>query len=114
MIHRPRYDDWSLPKGKLDPLELAENAALREVKEETGLVCRTLRPLATIAYRDGRGRRKRVRYWLMEALTGEVGARPPDAEVDEVRWVERGAAARLASYPHDRELIAGASLERPT
>jgi len=111
LIHRPRHDDWSLPKGKLDPREVAENAALREVEEETGLVCRAVRPLASVSYRDSRGRSKRVRYWLMEPISGEVEDRPPDEEVDEARWLELGAAARLASYRHDRELIAAARLD---
>jgi 8-oxo-dGTP pyrophosphatase MutT (NUDIX family) len=111
LVHRPKYDDWSLPKGKLDPGEGAESAALREVLEETGLTCRCLRRLAMVAYRDSRGRRKRVRYWLMEALEGEVEERPPDREIDEARWVERAAACRLVSYAHDRELIEAVSLD---
>lgn len=114
LVHRPKYDDWSLPKGKLDPGEGAESAALREVLEETGLTCRCLRQLAMVAYRDSRGRRKRVRYWLMEALEGEVESRPPDREIDEARWVERTAASRLASHAHDRQLIEAVSGDEVT
>jgi 8-oxo-dGTP diphosphatase len=114
LVHRPKYNDWSLPKGKLDPGEGAESGALREVLEETGLTCRCLRRLASIAYRDSRGRRKRVRYWLMEAVTGDVESRTPDREIDEARWVEREAACRLTRYAHDRELIEAASLDEVT
>jgi len=109
LVHRPKYDDWSLPKGKLDPGEGVERGALREVLEETGLTCRCLRRLGSIVYRDSRGRRKRVRYWVMEAVAGEVEKREPDGEIDEARWVERTEARRLASYAHDRELIEAAS-----
>ena len=66
LVHRPRYDDWSFPKGKLDPGETFKKAALREVEEETGFVCKTHRPrLPAMSYTDGHGRSKEVRYWLM-------------------------------------------------
>ena len=66
LVHRPAYDDWTFPKGKLDRGETEEECALREVEEETGLRCTLGRELGSTTYRDGKGRRKRVRYWLME------------------------------------------------
>jgi 8-oxo-dGTP diphosphatase len=103
VVHRPRYDDWSLPKGKLDPGEGWEAAALREVEEEVGLRCRLGPELPPVNYRDNKGRDKVVRYWLMEP-DGEAAFEPND-EVDEMRWLEPGAAAELLSYPHDAELV---------
>jgi 8-oxo-dGTP pyrophosphatase MutT (NUDIX family) len=99
VVHRPRYDDWSLPKGKLDPDESFEEAALREVEEETGLRCRLIRELPTVIY-DVRGRRKEVRYWAM-AVEDETPF-VPNEEVDEVRWVEPQEALALLSYDRDR------------
>jgi 8-oxo-dGTP pyrophosphatase MutT (NUDIX family) len=106
VIHRPAYDDWSLPKGKLADGERAEAGALREVEEETGLRCRIVAPLGETRYRDRRGRPKRVRYWLMEpeAADEEKGF-APNAEVDELRWLAPDEAARLLTYPHDRALL---------
>ena len=68
VVHRPRYDDWSFPKGKLDPGETFEEAALREVREETGLICRLGPELAFAHYDDNKGRPKVVRYWLMAVI----------------------------------------------
>ena len=104
VVHRPRYDDWSLPKGKLDSGETWEAAALREVEEEVGLRCRLGEELPPVAYRDHRGRQKAVRYWLMEPEDGAAAFTPND-EVDEMRWLEFAAAAALLSYPHDAELV---------
>src|SRR5687768_1301416 len=84
LIHRPRYDDWSFPKGKLDPGETHRHAALREVEEETGLRCRTGSELPEARYPDRKERAKRVRYWSMGAIGGEFA---PNDEVDEVRWL---------------------------
>ncbi len=104
VVHRPRYDDWSLPKGKLDPGETWEAAALREVEEEVGLRCRLGEELPPVSYRDNKGRAKVVRYWLMEPV--DDGARfTPNDEVDEMRWVAVDEAAGLLSYPHDAELV---------
>src|SRR6187397_3429516 len=81
VVHRPRYDDWSLPKGKLDPGETWEEAALREVHEEIGFRCKLGRELPSTSYTDQKGRSKVVRYWLMEPEEGEF---TPNAEVDEL------------------------------
>jgi 8-oxo-dGTP diphosphatase len=105
VVHRPHRGDWSLPKGKLDPGESWEEAALREVEEEIGLRCRLGRELPSVGYRDNSGREKVVRYWLMEPL---AGAFEPNAEVDELRWLIPSAAAGLLSYARDRELVTAA------
>jgi 8-oxo-dGTP diphosphatase len=104
VVHRPRYDDWSLPKGKLDPGETWEEAALREVEEEVGLRCRLGDELPPVSYRDNKGRAKVVRYWLMEPQGGDAPFTPND-EVDDMRWVDADEAAVLLSYPHDAELV---------
>jgi 8-oxo-dGTP pyrophosphatase MutT (NUDIX family) len=103
LVHRPRYDDWSFPKGKLDDGEAAEEAALREVHEETGLVCHLVELLGETHYDDRRGRPKVVRYWLMEP--DQIDPFVPNDEVDELRWLDPDAAARLLTYPHDRALL---------
>jgi 8-oxo-dGTP pyrophosphatase MutT (NUDIX family) len=102
LVHRPRYDDWSFPKGKLDKGESWEDAALREVEEEIGVRCRLDAELPPTAYKDPKGRDKVVRYWLMEPLAGEF---VPSDEVDEMRWVTPEEADQLLSYEHDRELL---------
>ena len=102
VVHRPRYDDWSLPKGKLDPDEEFEAAALREVEEETGLRCELREELAPSRYVDGKGRSKLVRWWLMEAVGGEF---EPNAEVDELRWLTPAVALGLLTYGPDRDLV---------
>jgi 8-oxo-dGTP diphosphatase len=103
VVHRPRYDDWSLPKGKLDPGEDWEQCAVREVQEETGLRCTLGRELSPTSYTDRKGRAKVVRYWLMEIAQDDGFT--PDDEVDELRWVPPAEAAALLTYPHDSELI---------
>ena len=105
VVHRPRYDDWSLPKGKLEDGETWEDAALREVREETGVECRLLRELDDDRYTDRKGRPKRVRWWLMEPLS--TAMRDPDDEVDDVRWIALDEAPALLSYDHDRALVEG-------
>jgi len=102
LVHRPAYDDWSFPKGKLEPGESEEDAAVREVEEETGLHCRLDRKLATTRYRDARGRSKSVRYWLMTPIGGQLEAAN---EVDEVRFVPVSEAALLLTYTRDRDLL---------
>ena len=106
IVHRPKYDDWSLPKGKLDEGEEWRDAALREVAEETGLRCEAVTELAPSTYLDRKGRRKHVRWWLMRPLEGRF---EPNDEVDELRWVPVERAAGLLEYEHDRELLAAAA-----
>jgi 8-oxo-dGTP pyrophosphatase MutT (NUDIX family) len=104
VVHRARYDDWSLPKGKLMEGESSEQAALREVEEETGFRCELGEELAPAHYRDRKGRRKRVRWWRMRPLSG---AFEPNSEVDELRWLEPADAVALLDYEHDRTLVNG-------
>jgi 8-oxo-dGTP diphosphatase len=103
VVHRPRYDDWSLPKGKAEPGETDEETARREVAEETGYECALGAELTTVRYTDRRGRAKRVRYWHM-TVEREV-AWAPDDEIDERRWCSPAAAARLLSYDADRRIV---------
>ncbi len=102
VIHRPRYADWSLPKGKLEPGESWEQAALREAEEETGYRCELGRELSEVAYVDRKGRSKLVRYFRMKPLDGSF---EPGEEVDELRWLTLEEAEELLDYEHDRELI---------
>lgn len=106
LVHRPRYDDWTLPKGKLDSGESFEEAALREVEEETGLRCRLERELPSTSYTDQKGRDKLVRWWLMEPEGGDFA---PNVETDELRWLEPGKARALLTYERDRELVGALS-----
>jgi 8-oxo-dGTP pyrophosphatase MutT (NUDIX family) len=105
LVHRPKYDDWTFPKGKLVPGETDEEAAIREVEEETGFRVSLDRELPTVRYRDSTGRPKVVRYWTMTVLRGEF---QPNREVDELRWVPLPEAAALLTYDHDRALLAAA------
>lgn len=109
VVHRPRFDDWSLPKGKLDDGESHREAARREVAEETGLRCRLDDELPSVRYRDPRGRPKRVRYWLMEPVEGRLTAAGAPEEVDRVRWVRAGPAAALLTYDLDRTVLRAAA-----
>jgi 8-oxo-dGTP diphosphatase len=104
VIHRPRYDDWSLPKGKLDPGESFEAGALREVLEETGVRGRIVSELEPTSYVDRKGRDKIVRWYRME-LEGEPVEFAPNDEVDELRWLTPDEAGGLLSYDHDRALV---------
>ena len=105
VVHRPRYDDWSLPKGKLDEGETFEEAALREVWEETGLRCSLEGALPDVRY-SVRDRPKVVRYWLM-SVDDDPGFEPND-EVDELRWLSPTAAAALLTYDRDKEVVSAA------
>ena len=108
LVHRPRYDDWSLPKGGIKEGESFEDAALREVLEETGLRCRILKKLAAARYkyrtRRGAIRPKVVHYFLMEQASGHITT--DGVEVDRAGWFDADEAGRLLSYDFDRELLA--------
>lgn len=127
LVHRPRYDDWTVPKGKAEPGESDRATALREVEEETGRSCRIEGdgPVARTAYVDRLGRPKRVAYWLMRVEDGAEPAAPsgngpgtdPGIEVDDVRWFGLEAARRVLTYPRDHVLldhVPGADRGRPT
>lgn len=107
LIHRPRYDDWSFPKGKAEPGESISETALREVREETGLNCRIVYELPTVRYNytSGKGhlRPKVVHYYLMERAGGRLQA--PGREADAAEWCDAGQAAGKLTYQHDRELL---------
>lgn len=102
VIHRPEYDDWTLPKGKCEPGESWEDCALREVEEETGLRCRFLAPVGATRYVDRNGRPKEVRWWLMRPEAGELRGQ---SEVDVARWLAPAEAAKILTYGHDRDLL---------
>jgi 8-oxo-dGTP diphosphatase len=102
LVHRPKYDDWTLPKGKLEPGEDALDAAVREVREETGLECVPGLAVGSIEYLDASGNDKTVDYWLMEAMSDELA---PTKEIDAARWVPFEDAAPLLSYDRDREVL---------
>lgn len=103
VIHRPRYDDWTFPKGKLDPGETWEQAAVREVWEETGIVAVLGAEAASAEYRDRHGMPKRVRYWAM-TVAADAGFEPGD-EVDVRRWVGPEDATRMLTYDRDRDVL---------
>jgi 8-oxo-dGTP diphosphatase len=102
LVHRPKYDDWTFPKGKCDPGESDEHAAIREVLEETGLQCRLDHELASSRYEDARGRPKLVRYWVMVI---EGGSFEPNDEVDRVRWVPLAEVGGVLTYERDRPVL---------
>ena len=103
VVHRPRYDDWSFPKGKLDAGEHITACAVREVEEETGLRVRLGVPLTDQRYGVSNGRTKTVHYWVARAVgDDDVSEREPDDEVDTLEWLDWDEAARLLTYPHDR------------
>lgn len=103
IVHRPKYDDWSLPKGKLEEGETPEQAALREVEEESGWRCELGRPLGETRYTDHKGRDKLVHWWEMWAR--ERNKWEPGREVDDLMWVPLSDLPALISYEADRELL---------
>ena len=106
LIHRPRYNDWSFPKGKLENGEKFKEAALREVSEETGFRCKPHKPsLPSMHYHDRHGRSKEVRYWMMTVLSGTF---EPNEEVDMIAWVRWDKVIERLTYAKDRQLFADA------
>jgi 8-oxo-dGTP pyrophosphatase MutT (NUDIX family)/phosphohistidine phosphatase SixA len=101
IIHRPRYDDWSLPKGKVDPGETEPVTAVREVREETGYSSHLGRRLAAVSYPVEQGIKK-VRYWAACRVDGDFS---PNAEVDELKWLPVAEAIEHLEYPHDRKVL---------
>ncbi|MCP9944352.1 NUDIX hydrolase [Streptomyces somaliensis] len=101
LVHRPKYDDWSFPKGKVKAGEELRAAAVREVREETGRACEPGARLGTVRYRVG-AREKEVTYWSAEAGPGSF---TPGGEVDALRWLPAEEARELLSHPQDRALI---------
>jgi 8-oxo-dGTP diphosphatase len=103
LVHRPKYDDWTFPKGKAEEGESDEDCALREVHEETGLRCALDNELGATRYIDAKGRPKRVRWWQMRPVADDGFA--ANDEVDELLWVDRDDAAERLTYPRDRVLL---------
>jgi len=101
IIHRPRYNDWSLPKGKVDPGETEPVTAVREVQEETGYSAHLGRRLAAVSYPVEQGVKK-VRYWAGRCRDGEF---TPNAEVDELKWLPVADAIKQLEYPQDRKVL---------
>ncbi|MHB8465888.1 MAG: NUDIX hydrolase [Acidimicrobiales bacterium] len=103
LVHREKYDDWTLPKGKAGPGETDEDTALREVEEETGARCTLGIELPTIQYVDHLGRPKTVRYWAM--TVDSQSPRPPDDEVDRVEWLAVDDARQALTYSRDLRVL---------
>ena len=103
VVHRPAYDDWTLPKGKVDSDETPQECALREVREETGFRCELGRPVGCTAYVDRRGRNKVACYWVMEVISGRFR---PGGEVDRMVWLSVAEAVKRLTYERDKALIA--------
>jgi 8-oxo-dGTP diphosphatase len=101
VIHRPRYDDWSLPKGKVDPGETEPVTAVREVAEETGYAAHLGRRLAAVSYPVDQNMKK-VRYWTARAIGGEFS---PNDEVDELKWLPVTEAVKAVRYAQDRKVL---------
>lgn len=110
VTHRPRYDDWSLPKGKADPEETPEQTAVREVLEETGYHCRIIAPLGQTRY-PVNGGTKEVSWFAMRPLPDSQGF-TQNPEVDRITWLTRKKAAALLDYERDRELVMETDLNK--
>lgn len=102
LVHRPAYDDWSLPKGKCDPGEPDDACALREVAEETSLTCELGPELPSTTYRDRHGCQKVVRYWSMRPVAGELA---PNLEVDQAVWRALEHARDALTYDRDKPVL---------
>jgi 8-oxo-dGTP diphosphatase len=110
VVHRPHYDDWTFPKGKCEPGESDEDCALREVVEETGLVCALEDELPSTAYRDSRDRPKRVRYWRLRVVGGRLAF---DHEVADARWLSPAEAETVLTYERDVPVLDAAVRGQP-
>ncbi|MFI1307105.1 NUDIX hydrolase [Streptomyces sioyaensis] len=102
VVFRPKWSDWSWPKGKLKRGETFRSAAVREVKEETGMTCRLGAELPSAYYTDAQGRPKVVQYWAADAISGTF---EPNDEVSAVDWLSPEAARERLTWDRDRELI---------
>jgi 8-oxo-dGTP diphosphatase len=102
VVHRARYDDWTLPKGKAEAAETDEECALREVEEETGFRCAVVREVGVTRYTDARGRPKTVRFFELRVVTGDFA---PNDEVDDLLWLAAGDALARLTYDGERELV---------
>lgn len=107
VVHRPHRQDWSLPKGRRRRRESALECALREVREETGLRCTPAEELPEVHYTDRQGRARLVRYWTMQAVSGQF--RPND-EVDEIRWAPLGLVSEVLTHDHELVVVSGLRL----
>ncbi|MGH2972773.1 MAG: NUDIX hydrolase [Gaiellaceae bacterium] len=105
LVHRPMYDDWTFPKGKVEDGESDEECALREVREETGLRCELEAELPSTSYVDAHGRPKSVRWWSMRPIADDGFT--PNEEVDELRWLDASSARTSLTYARDADLLAG-------
>jgi 8-oxo-dGTP diphosphatase len=112
LVHRPRYDDWTLPKGKAKEGESYEACALREVEEETSLVCDLHGELAVTEYEDAAGRPKQVRYFAMTPRNDSEAA--PRNEIDAVRWLSGRQVLETLTYARDRDVVARLMREQTT
>lgn len=101
IIHRPRYDDWSLPKGKVDPDETEPVTAVREIEEETGFHAHLGRRLTTVSYPVDQAVKK-VRYWAARSVGGEFTA---NDEADDLKWLPAPQAMTALTYTHDRKVL---------
>ena len=114
MVHRPRYHDWSWPKGKAENGEPLLAAAVREVEEETGQIITLGAPLTTQRYRLGGGQTKEVHYWVGTPLPADAAAarlrapaaRAPRTEIDQTTWASPEAASDMLTRRGDRRLLA--------
>lgn len=111
LVHRPAYDDWTLPKGKLEPDEYEAVAAARETLEETGVRVRLHQPLEMIRYPISTGI-KAVHYWL--ATPQQISRRPPDKEIDKVAWLSPRSAFTRMTYSHEKDIVQQALDATPT
>lgn len=102
IVHRPRYDDWTFPKGKAEAGESDEQTAMREVLEETGFTCELGEELPSVTYRDHKDRSKIVRYWAMTVAQGSFES---NEEVDELEWVGSAEAGERLTYDHDVDVL---------